>query len=120
MSGFLSKSKQRFEHTSKLNVGEFKSLQSLIGQEKNLLNSHVRVANDLRKASHSLDEWAQSEGPDLAVSLILFNPGFSFLEPPADAFCRVLHCYFLICAHRLVLPVALAGYARQSGQTAGQ
>lgn len=68
MSGFLSKSKQRLEHTSKLNVGEFKQLQSLIGQEKNLLNSHVRVANDLRKASHSLDEWAQSEGPDLAVS----------------------------------------------------
>lgn len=69
MSGFLSKSKQRLEHTSKLSVGEFKTLQSLLGQEKNLLNSHVRVANDLRKSAHALDEWAQTEGPDLAVSL---------------------------------------------------
>lgn len=69
MSSFLSKSKQRLEHTSKINVGEFKALQSLLSQEKNLLNSHVRVANDLRKASHALDEWAQSEGPDLADTL---------------------------------------------------
>lgn len=74
MSGFLSKSKQRLEHTSKINVGEFKALQALLSQEKTLLNSHVRVASDLRKASHALDEWAQSEGPDLAVSADLSLP----------------------------------------------
>jgi hypothetical protein len=71
MSGFLSKSKQRLEHTNKLNVGEFKTLGGLLGQEKSLLNSHIRVASDLRKASHALDEWAQSEGPDLAVSVVV-------------------------------------------------
>lgn len=82
MSGFLSKSKQRLEHTNKLSVGEFKALQSLLGQEKNLLNSHARVANDLRKASHSLDEWAQSEGPDLAVS--------------RSTSCQIRHCLLFL------------------------
>lgn len=70
MSNFLLKTRQKVEHTGKINVGEFKLLGAVIGSEKNLLNSHVRVSGDCKKAATALDEWAQAEGIDLAVSEI--------------------------------------------------
>jgi len=69
MSGFLSKSKQKLEHSSKLSAGEFKALGAVLGTEKNLLNSHTKNAADTKKAANALDEWAQAEGPDLGVSV---------------------------------------------------
>lgn len=68
MSGFLSKTRQKVEHTGKINLGEFKLLGAVIGSEKNLLNSHVRVSGDCKKAAAAVDEWAQAEGVDLTVS----------------------------------------------------
>lgn len=75
MSGFLSKSKQKLEHSSKLSAGEFKALGAVLGSEKNLLNSHLRNASDTKKAATALEEWAVAEGPDLGVSAVAVGQG---------------------------------------------
>jgi len=70
MSGFLSKSRQKLDHTSKLPFtgGEFKLLANVISTEKTVLTSHVRAGIDVKRASTALEEWTASEGPDLSVS----------------------------------------------------
>lgn len=71
MSSFLSKSKQKLEHGKLgLNLTEFKALGAIIGTEKSLLSSHIKIGADTKKAALALDEWAQIEGTDLGVSVL--------------------------------------------------
>lgn len=59
MAGFLTKSKQKLEHTAKLNVGEFKQLSNLLGTEKQLMATYTKLSQDTVKSALALRDWAR-------------------------------------------------------------
>lgn len=67
---FFQNAQAKLEHTSKINVGEFKLLGSVLGSEKSLLSRHIQVGTDTKKAAVALGEWSSNEtdGQDLNVS----------------------------------------------------
>ena len=116
--GFLSKARLKVEHTSKISLGEFKLLGGILSSEKTLLNTHIRSSLDGKKTAAALDEWAQAEGADLAVSCYSTQRMYARtgLTGPISSSTASA------AGSRTLAPQpharALAGYARQSSQAA--